>query len=108
MSTSRLISLFVAAVVVIMAIFSIRAGMATTAAVSGGPDLSDYFQRHTSVSVAAAGADLSDYFLRHQDSASPADTTALDWFERHPESLKAGNAADVSDYYLRHRSVSAD
>jgi len=102
MSTSRLLSLFVAVVLIVMAIFTIRAGITTSAAVSRGQDLSDYFQRHPGASVAIARADLSDYFLRHPASAIPAGSMASDWFERHPESLKAGSAVDRSDYYQRH------
>ncbi len=105
MSISRLLSVVVAVVLVVTAIFSIRAGITTSAVRPSGQDLSDYFQRHPSASVAAARADLSDYFLRHPTSAIPADIGASDWFERHPESLKAGNTVDLSDYYQRHPGV---
>ncbi len=105
MSTSRLLSLCVVVVLIVTAIFSIRAGMATSAVVSSGHDLSDYFQRHPGAIMVAARVDRSDYFLRHPTSAIPAGGVTSDWFERHPESLKADNAVDLSDYYQRHPGV---
>jgi len=102
MSTSRLLSLLVTVVLIVLGVFTFRAAIATSEVVSVGHDLSDYFQRHPITSVAIARADLSDYFLRHPASAIPAASVASDWFERHSSSVQPVNAVDLSDYFQRH------
>jgi hypothetical protein len=120
MSISRLRSALVVVVLVVTAIFAIRAGTATGAAVSSRQDLSgcvqgqlasaspadrgavaDWVARHAASLKAGNAVDLSDYVQRPPGSASPADTAATDWVARHAASLKAGNAVDLSDYVQR-------
>jgi hypothetical protein len=116
MSTSRLLSLFVALILVAGVVPTIRAGIATSEAVSNGPDLldclqrqpssalpsdtaaPDWVERHAASSKAVNAVDLPDYIQRHSGSAIPADRgAASDWAERHAASLPAGNVMDRTD-----------
>ncbi len=99
MSTSRLFSVFVVLALVVMAILTVRAGIATSEVVLSGQGLSDYIQRRQDAGV-TAGADLPDRLQQQPGSASPADPAASDWVERHAASLKVGNAAP--DWVERH------
>jgi hypothetical protein len=103
-------------VLVVTAIFAIRAGTATGAAVSSGQDLSgcvqgqlasaspvdsaatDWVARHAASLTAGKAVDLSNCFQPQPASAIPADRGAApDWVARHAASLNAGNVADLSN-----------
>lgn len=128
MSHDRLLFVLITVALAILAAFTFRAGVATSAemdAVQGRADLtlqppnsaipapapgvydlaqgaSDWFQRHPEVLSATGTGDQSDYFLRHRGSTVPVNSGASDWFERHPEVLRSAQPIDRSDYALRH------
>lgn len=76
----------IALVSLMVAALTVESGIATSAVVSTGNDLSDYFQRHPGVTI----------------RISP---DATDWFERLPEIVHPTNAIDLSDYFQRHPIV---
>jgi hypothetical protein len=125
MFISRLLSLFVALILVAGVVPTIRAGSAGSEVVSNGKVLLDCFQRPPGSASPAdrgaaadwvarhaasvnAGNALSGYVQRQPSSASPANTAAPDWVERHAASRNAGNAVDLSNCYQPGSTIPAD
>ena len=96
MSISRLLSLFVALLLVVGVVPTIHAGIATSEVVSNGQDILDCFQPQPGSAISADPA-APDWVERHAASLKPAATVASDWVERHAASLKAGNAVVLSN-----------
>ncbi len=86
MNIQRFFGITVAISLILVAILTVRLGVATSDVVASGRDLSDYALRHPDARIVIPSApDLSDYALRHPDAR-----------------VVVPSAPDLSDYALRH------
>ncbi len=106
MITRRFFGILVVLALFAVAALTLRAGIATSAVVSTGRDLSDYALRHPNTSQVDMGTNLDDYALRHPNySIQPESGADLsDWYLRHSAEFQQTSQPDLSDWYLRHAS----
>lgn len=103
MSRDRVLYIVIAIVLAMLAALTVRAELATSAIVVGGPDNSDYALRHPNAVVPAGAPGASDWFERHPDSLNAANAVDLsDYAQRHPEMLRSAGSAGGDDWFLRH------
>ena len=121
MFKNRLFVLLIALALLMVAALTIDSGIATSAVVSRGNDLSDYFQRHhdslnpADASLGTAPQSLPDPYMspdnfivvpNEQPAVGTTGADLSDYFQRHPEStIKIDVGA--SDWFQRHPEVNA-
>jgi hypothetical protein len=105
MISQRFIVIVVTVSLIIVAAFTLRGAVVTSAVVSSGKDLSDYALRHPNAVIPVSTPDLSDYALRHPDARIVVGSTPdlSDYALRHPDArIVVESTPDLSDYALRH------
>ena len=105
MSTSRLLSVFVTVVLVVVAVLMVRAGTATSEIMSNSATALDQQERHPGFIVLSAPvAEQARIDYRRGEWSAGEAAVALDQHERHISAIRLGYTLAALDQFDRHSS----